>query len=361
MVTTSHPGAPARDHVEGVHVHRIGPLTIGDWPVAGWPSAPWMAEVHAVNVAMATLADAVARRHEVDLVHAHDWMVGDAAVEVVGQRALPLVATVHATERGRHQGWLPGPLSAWVDARERTLAATARAVIVCSDAMAAQVRDHLGVAATAVIPNGVDPAPSRPPRPPRARSAAALGTLLFVGRLEHEKGVHLLLHAVAALRSSGRDVRLVVAGDGTQRDALEALATELAIDAAVHFAGFCDAAALADLHAAADVAVVPSLYEPFGLVALEAMAAGTPLVAARSGGLVEVVADDRTGLLVAPDDERALAAAVGRVLDDPALADRLRRGGLRRAATAGWPGTARRTAAVYAALAGSRRPGVDPL
>jgi glycogen synthase len=347
VVAGDHPSAPPVALDDGVCVHRAVLGSGGSrWPVRGWPDEGWLAEVHAVNASMRRVARRVAAGAGIDLLHAHDWMVGDAARAVARSTGLPLVVTVHATERGRHQGWLPGATNRWIDARERALAAAAQGLVVCSRAMAEQVATHLGVARAEVVPNGVEVAAP----PTRAAPApAARATVLFVGRLEHEKGLHVLLHAVRRLRSDGRDLRLVVAGDGTQREAVEALVARLRLRSRVALVGFCGPERLAALHAAASVAVVPSLYEPFGMVALEAMALGTPVVASRVGGLAEVVDDGATGLLVPPDDEAALAAALARVLDRPGLARRLVAAGRRRAAGATWEEAARRTTAVYEA------------
>lgn len=354
VVATGTPSAPAQERVDGVEVHRVRADPAAPWPQPDWPQEAWLAEIHGVNAAMGATASALAADRAFDLLHAHDWMVGAAAAAVIARSSLPLVVTLHSTERGRHQGWLPGALNRWIDARERALAQSAAQVIVCSQAMAAQVEAQLAVPAPFVVGNGVDIAVPRPRR--RARRPDGERRVLFVGRLEYEKGVQVLLQALALLDTEDRPISADIAGEGTFREGLEALADELGLGSVARFHGFCDADALQALHLAADVAVAPSLYEPFGLVALEAMAVGTPLVASRTGGLEEIVSDGSSGLLVTPDDPQALAAAIALVLDETALASRLRRAGRRRAATATWSETARRTAAVYAAVCPSRAP-----
>jgi glycogen synthase len=360
VVTTDHPRAPAKTTAEGVIVHRVRPAASA-WPAPGWPPDEWLAEVHRFDVALRRTALHLVGDGGFDVVHAHDWMVGAAGAHVAARMGLPLVVTIHATERGRHQGWLPGPLNRWIDGRERELAAGAAEVIVCSRAMAEQVAAHLGRRDVHVVANGVDV----PARASRVHTGVGRpgqqggGRLLFVGRLEHEKGVHVLLHALQRLRDTGRPVRLAIAGEGTQRAALEALAQRLRLRRSSTFLGFCDPPVLAALRDASHVAVVPSLYEPFGLVALEAMAAGTPLVATRTGGLAELVRDGEDGLLVPPEEPDLLAGAIARVLDDPVLAGALRSAGRRRATVATWQVAARRTEEVYAqAVApGGRAPG----
>jgi glycogen(starch) synthase len=205
-----------------------------------------------------------------------------------------------------------------------------------------------------VVPNGIDLASwhvdEAAAAAARARYASDGGPLIaYTGRLEYEKGVHTLLRAMPRLRRRHPGLRLVVAGAGTHAAELRALATSLRLGRAVIFAGFLDADTLAALAAAAAAAVVPSIYEPFGMVALEASAAGTPLVVADTGGLREIVDHGITGLRFAPGDVGALADAVTAVLSDEVLSRRLVRDA--RSVLARdypWGRIAERTSTVYA-------------
>jgi glycogen(starch) synthase len=211
-----------------------------------------------------------------------------------------------------------------------------------------------------VLPNGVDPARWRVTAEQVAaarRRWAAEGPLLaYGGRLVHEKGVQDLLAAMPRLRRRHPGLRLVVAGTGPAADDLRSRARALRLGRSVAFAGFVPDADLAALVAAADCAVVPSRYEPFGLVALEAAAAGTPVAVSDVGGLAEIVADGRTGLRFTPGDPAALAAAVDTLLADQVLGRRLVRNA--RAVLAAehtWAGVAERTVATYALAARQER------
>src|SRR5262245_35591102 len=203
-----------------------------------------------------------------------------------------------------------------------------------------------------VIPNGVDPtrwqSPDASVRSARAQWADAGPMLLFSGRLEYEKGVHTVLDAMRRLRRRHPGLRLVVAGRGSQEDALRAQARRLRLGRSVRFAGWLDDSDMSAMAAAADLALVPSLYEPFGLVALEAAAAGTPVVATDRGGLGEVVRSNRLGLTVPSEDPAALADAVSQLLDDQVLARRIGRSARAAVESAyAWPVVGRSTAAVY--------------
>jgi glycogen(starch) synthase len=268
------------------------------------------------------------RRWHPDVVHAHDWLVAQSAVTLAQSTGAALVATLHATEAGRHQGWLPKPLNLAIHSVERWLAHQAAAVITCSTTMHDDVSTVLEVDAARVhvVPNGIDAA--RWTATARARSAAREqhvtdGPLLvYAGRLVHEKGVQTLLRAVRPLRDAHPGLRLVVAGVGPYEVKLHALARRLRIARAVEFLGFVPETRLPALLGAADAVVVPSFYEPFGIVALEAACAGAPLIVAETGGLRDLAADGVAIASFPAGDVHALATAVGKVLVDPAAARR---------------------------------------
>ncbi|HUG83034.1 MAG TPA: glycosyltransferase family 4 protein [Euzebya sp.] len=305
-------------------------------PGAALPPDRWLADVLDANVLMAERA--LRAGVVADVVHVHDWMAGHAARVLAPALGLGVVATVHATERGRHMGHLPPGFSAWIDAQERALVGLADRVIVCAPHMADHVVTSLGAdpADVSVIRNGVavpawvEVTPRRPGRAPR---------VVFAGRLEHEKGVEVLIEA-----TRGLPCQLVIAGQGSDGPRLRRIA-----HARTSFEGHLAQPDLAALMRSAAVVVVPSRYEPFGLAALEAMAAGVPVVASAVGGLVDVVVPG-SGLLVAPDDPVALAAAIRRVLADPALARALVTGGTARAASLSWQATAEAHLPLYAAV-----------
>jgi glycogen(starch) synthase len=174
--------------------------------------------------------------------------------------------------------------------------------------------------------------------------------LMYFGRLEYEKGVQDLIAALPRIRRSHPGTRVVVTGTGTAHDQLVAAVEKHRVRRSVTFTGHLPDGDLAALLRAVDAVVLPSRYEPFGIVALEAAAAGAPLVASTAGGLGEVVLDGETGLSFAPGDVAGLAAAVNVVLADPAAAARRARAARKRLGSAfEWSRIAADTAAVYAA------------
>lgn len=292
-----------------------------------------------------------------DVVHAHDWLVAHPAVALAQHYDVPLVSTIHATEAGRHSGWVSGPISRQVHAVESWLVRESDSLIACSVSMSEEINELFGpgLSATTVIPNGIH-AERWPFAPRRPRTGPA--ELLYVGRLEYEKGVHDAIAALARIRRTHPGTTLTIAGDGTQQEWLVEQARKHKVLKAIRFAGHCEHAELLELLHRADAAVLPSHYEPFGLAALEAAAAGIPLVTSNIGGLGEAVINGVTGVSCPPRDVAALAAAVRTVLDDPAAAQRRARAARKRLSSDfDWQTVANETAQVYlAAKRGERQP-----
>ena len=293
------------------------------------------------------------RTWQPDVVHAHDWLVAHPAIALAEFYDVPMVSTVHATEAGRHSGWISGWLSRQVHAVESWLVRESDSLITCSSSMREEITELFGpgLAEVTVIRNGIDAA-----RWPFASHRPRTGPpeLLYVGRLEYEKGVHDAIAALPRIRRTHPGTTLTIAGEGTQYDWLVEQARKHRVLKATTFVGRLDhAELLAALHRA-DAAVLPSHYEPFGLVALEAAAAGTPLVTSNIGGLGEAVINGETGMSCPPRDVAGLAKAVRAVLDDPAAAQRRARAARERLTSDfDWHTVADETAQVY--LAAKRR------
>jgi glycogen(starch) synthase len=352
VVTQADEDAASEEHVEGVRVLRVQPD-----PPTGNPMdlVPW---VLALNTGLMRAAMQVTRDWLPDVIHAHDWVDAHAGINVARAIDRSLVATIHATEAGLWDGWLSTPLSRARHDIEAWLVTQASRVIVCSEAMRIETSAAFDIPLDelTVILNAVDqPAWQTTARARRAMRKrlgipATTPLLVFAGRLEWEKGCDVCIEALAYVRQRYHDARLVVAGSGSQETNLRRLAQRLQIDHVVQFPGRLSQPDLAALFGTADVALVPSSYEPFGIVALEAGASGTPVVAGDSGGLREVIEHDVTGLLVPPRDPLGLATAVIRLLAEPGLADRLVEAHQKRTSREFvWTAVARETEKLYAA------------
>ncbi|MGI8778789.1 MAG: glycosyltransferase family 4 protein [Solirubrobacteraceae bacterium] len=296
-----------------------------------------------------------------DLVHSHDWLVAAAARKLARRWKVPWLVTVHATEYGRHQGWVSKHPQSHIHGVERRMVRGADGVIACSAYMREHVADAFGIAAgrVTVIPNAIDPADLQPvPDLPRLRAQfAAPGEklVLLVGRLVYEKGFHLALDALPGLIERLGGVRFLVAGSGTAEEELKAQAHALGLMEHGTFVGWTGDDVLHSLYRIADLCVVPSIYEPFGLVALEAMASGCPCIVADTGGLREVVpGGQRVGLRFRARDSSSLARMAQKLLSDDALRDRLVAQAREHVLQFDWTDVARQTAAVYDELRGAR-------
>ena len=297
-----------------------------------------------------------------DLVHGHYWLSGVVGLALRERWRVPLVQMFHTLGRLKNGAGVAAE-------REPALriAEEGRIIEHADRLVAANIieRGHLvreydaDPARIAVVPCGVDTALFAPADADVARAALGLAPgplLLYVGRIAPIKGLETLLDAVGCLRGTGHPVRLVVVGgDADERPEgheaeLRRRAAVQGLGDAVTFVGAQPQDRLRDYYVAADVTVLPSYYESFGMVALEAMACGSAVIASRVGGLQTTVRDGVTGLLVSEGDPCALAETLARVLDDGALRWRLGREGVRWAAGHRWPCVAEAICREYASL-----------
>lgn len=281
------------------------------------------------------------------LVHAHDWLVFSAAREITEKGGIPLVSTIHATEYGRNRG-IVTDFQRRIHGIESRLVSMSRQVICCSNYMAREVGRLFGggLGGIRVIPNGVNPTNLVPGGNSRPQSGGPV--IAFLGRLVPEKGVQVLIEALPLIRESHPQVELAVAGRGPYEEELRRLASKKGVEDCVNFIGFVDDEGRNNLLARAAVAVFPSIYEPFGIVALEAMAAGTPVVVSETGGLSEIICHGIDGLKVPPGNSGLLARYVADLLAHPDRAVRLSRNAHRKVLDRySWDQIASETARVY--------------
>jgi glycogen(starch) synthase len=338
---------PPEEELCGVAIHRVReperPRDLGEF----------VAWIEHMNADMLAAGVEVGDRFDFDLVHGHDWLVASAGDHLANRFRAPLVVTIHATEYGRHQGWIDKHPQSYIHGVERWMANRAESVITCSAYMREHVADVFGLeeASVAVIPNGIDPSELVPVDDLdslRARFAAPGEMLvLLVGRLVYEKGFQLALEALPGLIERVGNVRFLVAGSGTAEEELRRQAHDLGLDDHGSFLGWIGDDVLHSLYRIADLTVVPSIYEPFGLVALEAMASGCPCLVADTGGLREVVPNEDVGLRFRSRDPNSLASMAERLLTDAQLRDRLVTEASEHVLSFDWADVARQVAGVY--------------
>jgi glycogen(starch) synthase len=353
-------GAARPEPVGGVNIHRVRE--------PGWPRDldRFVAWVDQMNEDMLAAGEALAQEHSYDLVHGHDWLVAKASGALADRVGVPYITTIHATEHGRHQGWVADEPQSHIHSVERWMARRADSVIVCSYYMRGHVADIFDIdeRRIAVIPNGIDPGELRPVGDLQALrgefAAPEEKLVLLVGRLVYEKGFQLALDALPGVIEQVENVRFLVAGSGTHEAELKAQAERLGLSEHGTFLGWIGDDALHSLYRISDLCVVPSIYEPFGLVALEAMASGCPCIVADTGGLREVVPEgERVGLRFNGGDAEHLGVMIERLLVDGELRDRLVAEASEHVLSFDWEDIARRTRTIYGELEPRRRPRED--
>jgi glycosyltransferase involved in cell wall biosynthesis len=318
LITIEFGQAPRFEVVDGVKVHRVN---VGN-------SHNFFHWVTHMNSSMQAYAeDLLSSDPSFDLIHAHDWLVGDVAIALQKTFEIPLVATIHATEFGRHNG-LHNPTHYYINDKEQTLAHSATRLIVCTNYMRHEVTRalHANWDNVNIIYNGIRP-DKKPHRHDfdywqfRRRFAADYERIVYyVGRMTYEKGVHVLLNAAPrVLWETGGAVKLVIIGSGTT-DYLKLQAWDLGIWEKCYFTGFMPDEDLNRFQTIADCAVFPSLYEPFGIVALESFAARVPVVVSDTGGFPEVVHHTKTGIVTQTNNVDSLAWGILDVLKNPGYA-----------------------------------------
>ncbi|MCX8150853.1 MAG: glycosyltransferase family 4 protein [Candidatus Bathyarchaeota archaeon] len=323
VVTCDFPGAPTNEVIDGVEVHRIDSYKNPSPDFATW--------VYLMNLNMQKEAAAIVARlpEKIDVFHAHDWLVATASIGLKHVFRKPLLATMHSTEIGRRDG-LHTNTERMIHETEGWLTYEAWRVICCSDYMVQHVKWAFGLPhdKLVMVPNGVNPHvyDDLEKQDLKAfRSKYALPEekiVLYVGRLVYEKGIHVLINAVPKVLEKV-NAKFVIVGTGYMKEQLANIVKSMGLEHKVLFTGFEEEANVLKLQKIADVAVVPSLFEPFGIVALEAMAAKSPVVVSDTGGLSEIVDHEYTGMKAYANDTESLAWAITKVLLDENLRRRI--------------------------------------
>lgn len=348
LFTLDFPGSPKYEEMDGIKVYRAA-TELGHPNFLTWV----LLFNHFLGKKMAEVSHQV----NFDIMHVHDWLAAFSGISFKHYVKKPMVLTVHSTEVGRAQG-LHSADSFSIDGIEWWATYEADKVIVCSQSMKSEICGHfnLPLEKVDVIPNAIDATQYQTlvdRGSVRQRYGVGWGEkmVLCVGRLVPQKGIEYFIRAIPSIISSFPEAKFIIVGEGWSRDALEAEARATGHRGKIRFTGFVSDKEVVNLMTSADVLVVPSIYEPFGIVALEGMATGIPVVASHVGGLAEVIEHDRTGVFVYPRSPDSIAWGIGKVLSDPSYAkwltgnakDKLEK-------DYSWEAVARKTVEVYREL-----------
>ncbi len=344
IFTLDFPGTPDSEEVKGVKVHRAR-SEVGHPNFLTWV----LLFNHFIEKQLADISQTV----NFDVIHVHDWLATPSSIALKHSLRKPMVFTAHSTENGRSGLHIPDSFT--IDGIEWWATYEANRIIVTSDSMKGEVCGHFHVSdqKVDVIPNAVDISKYEVPVD-RWAVRARFGIqpneklVICVGRLVPQKGVEYLLQAVPLVSRHRQDVKFIIVGDGWYRDHLQWVANSTGQGWRIRFTGFIPDQDLIGLTKSADVLVVPSVYEPFGIVALEGMAAEVPLVVSQVGGLKEFVEHERTGVHVYPRNPESIAWGIERVLADPGYARWLVQNAKEAVKkTYSWYAIAKRTMSVY--------------
>lgn len=317
VVTYREGNAPYFEDDKGVKVYRIDNYIINPNNFIDW--------IMQMNFNMvAKASEIIAKEGKFDVIHAHDWLVAYAAKTLKNSYDIPIVSTIHATESGRNSG-IHNETQRYINDTEWMLTYESTEVIVNSNYMKRELQSLFGLPFEKinVVPNGINVNMfSGVERDYDFRRQYALDNekiILFMGRLVYEKGVQHLISAMPKILAGYHDAKLVIAGKGGMTDELKAQVNSMGIANKVYFTGYMDSKQVCKMYKCADVSVFPSTYEPFGIVALEAMLSGTPVVVSDIGGLNEIVTHGENGMKSYAGNPNSIADSILALLYNPQL------------------------------------------
>ena len=317
VVTYREGNLPYYENDKGVEVYRIDNYMISPNNFIDW--------IMQMNFNMiAKVNELLSKGLKFDVIHAHDWLVAYAAKTLKNSYDIPLVATIHATESGRNKG-IHDDTQRYINDTEWMLTYESSEVIVNSNYMKNELQRLFGLPYEKinVVPNGINinsfNGIERDYNFRRQYAADNEKIILFMGRLVYEKGIQHLIDAMPKILSNYNDVKLIVAGKGGMLDELKAKVDFLGLSQKVYFTGYLNSKQVPKMYKCADISVFPSTYEPFGIVALEAMLAGVPTVVSDTGGLNEIIDHGVNGMKSYTGNANSLADSILTLLFDQQL------------------------------------------
>jgi glycogen synthase len=303
VVTAGNGGLPAFEIINGVHVHRVIPINNQDDDFLSW--------IAGLNLAMSYKGVQIAAEIKFDIVHAHDWLVGTSAITLKEELSAPLLTTIHATEHGRNNG-IYNDMQQFIHEKERQLISESDQIIVCSQYMREELLSNfqLSEKKMAIVPNGIEQGEVMVQSAEIYPFIKDRKYVFSIGRMVKEKGFETIIEGAQLAKESKKDIYFVIAGKGPMLERYRKMVSERNLDHYVAFIGYVSDEQRNALLVNSEIAVFPSLYEPFGIVALEAMILSKPTIVSETGGLKGIIMHKQTGMLMVPGDADSLLSNI---------------------------------------------------
>jgi len=310
VLTAGKNNLPSYEEMNGIIVHRVRPVNEFDDHFLSW--------IAGLNLAMAFKAEQLAEEIDYDLIHAHDWLVGAAAISLKELLGVPLLTTIHATEHGRNNG-IYTEMQQFIHEKEQQLMIESDQIFVCSEFM----KDELNQVFTSknknivVIPNGIEPLIVNKKVSQLFPELTDKKFIFSIGRIVEEKGFETIIEAAAIAKEKKLNFTFVIAGKGPMLTDYHNQVKVRGLEGYVSFVGYVTDDQRNALIEGCELAVIPSLYEPFGIVVLESMVLGKPTVVSNTGGMKGIIKHLQTGMLMVPGNPRSLLEQIDFLINQP--------------------------------------------
>lgn len=323
VITCEEGTEPIEGEENGVFVHRVTPYKIDTKDFTKWAMQ--------LNFAMIEEGIRIIRNYgKFDIIHAHDWVVAFSAKTLKWSFNIPMICTIHATEHGKNNG-IRTDMQRYISSTEWLLTYEAYKVIVCSNYMKSEVQTLFKIPSNkiCIIPNGVNTEEfklnfdKKEFRKKYAKEDEKI--IFFIGRHIFEKGVYLLVEIAPEIIHKFNNIKFVIAGGGPIRDELQERVIQMGLSEKILFPGYLTKDERNKLYNVSNITVIPSIYEPFGMVALEAMASGCPVVVSDTGGLSEIIQHKENGMKFISGSRESLVHNICEVLQDDDLYGKIRK------------------------------------
>jgi len=316
VLTAGNNELPSFERMNGVNVHRVKPINERDDNFLSW--------IAGLNLAMAFKAEQLKDVIKFDFLHAHDWLVGAASIALKESLSVPLLTTIHATEHGRNNG-IHTDMQQFIHDKEQRLILESDQIIVCSEYMREGLISIFNAQdeKITVIPNGIEPLKVERNIEDFFPELKQKKYIFSIGRIVKEKGFETILEAAAFAKEMGLKCFFVVAGKGPMLETYQQQITARKLDKYAAFVGYITDEQRNALIQGSEMAVIPSLYEPFGIAALETMILGKPTIVSNTGGMKGIVKHFQTGLLMVPGDAKSLLEQIDFLMNNPEKAEEI--------------------------------------